>query len=108
MRKMKKLAALFLAALMAISCMVMPAMAAADDGIMPIPAARMCSNCADGVVSMWTATRYMRMETTCKDCSFRHYHKIPYTVDIEDCDSCTYYWERNNNDHQFPGICLHE
>ncbi len=110
MRKMKKLAALCLAMLMAFSIMAVTAAAydAADDGIMPIPAARKCSNCTDGVVSMWTATRYMRMETTCKDCSFRHYHKIPYTVDIEDCDSCTYYWERNNNDHQFPGICLHE
>ena len=43
MRRLKKLVTLFLAALMAISYMVMPAMAAADDGIMPIPAARLCS-----------------------------------------------------------------
>lgn len=50
MKKTKKLAALFLALMMALSCMAMPAMAAGeDDGIMPLGAVKPCQNCGEMV-----------------------------------------------------------
>lgn len=53
MKKTKKLAALFLALMMALSCMVMPAMAAGEDeddeGIMLLGAVKPCQNCGEMV-----------------------------------------------------------
>lgn len=111
MKKTKKLAALFLALMMAFSLMAVTAAAysaEAYDGIMPLGAKRECTqpDCS-GTVSLRTVTRYMNWETTCEKCSYRHLHRVPYTVDIEDCDSCSYHNEHPNSDHQFPGVCMH-
>ncbi|MDE7218129.1 MAG: hypothetical protein K2O45_00660 [Oscillospiraceae bacterium] len=111
MKKTRKLLALVLALMMAFSCMVMPAMAHGDEdeGIMLLPAVRPCteSNCS-GVVTMRTITRYMQWETTCKDCNYPHMHRVPYLVDIEYCDSCSYSAELKFYGHDFPGVCMHK
>lgn len=120
MTRTKKLVSLFLAMLMVFSLMAVTASAydsedghvhteaCEDEGIMPRTRLRRCSDCPNGTVYINTVNRYMKWETTCSKCSYRHYHSVPYTVDIEDCDSCSYYAEKHNNDLQFPGTCLHE
>ena len=108
MKKTKKLLALALALMLSLSCMAMPAMAHGDEGIMPLVAVRPCTepNCS-GTVAMRTITRYMTWETTCDKCSYRHPHRVPYFVDIEYCDSCSYDVELKFYGHDFPGVCMH-
>ena len=73
MRKMKKLAALCLAMLMAVSCMVMPAMAA-DDGIMPLGPAYRCSVCG-AEADMFTSTQSGEIRVnSCNAVKKEHYH----------------------------------
>lgn len=96
MKKTKKLAALFLALMMALSCMAMPAMAAGeDDGIMPRWAVKRCPDCDEDcdvierngydVISeiVVAPCRYNVKGMTC-----RHYTHRFYTDII--CTKCTF------------------
>ncbi len=110
MKRTKRLLALVLAMMMAFAMLAMPAAAHGDEdeGIMPLVTVRKCTepNCT-GKVTRRTVTRYMTEMRTCEYCSIRHRHDIPYTVDTDECDTCSYYAEHHNQDWQEPGICWH-
>lgn len=76
MKQMKKLAALVLAMVMAFSCMVVPAMAAGDEGegIMPRKPVYTCAECG-GYAEMSTSERTGSMQVeSCSDVHKKHYH----------------------------------
>lgn len=108
MKKTKKLLAMVLALMMALSCMAMPAMAAEDEEIMPFAVGRDCTepNCS-GIVSLRTLSRTMNWNTTCEKCSYEHLHKVRYSVDIESCNTCSYRAEIKFYDYLFLGTCMH-
>lgn len=92
MKKFKKPLALILALMMAFSAMVIPAGAAdEDEGIMPYPAARPCSNpnCG-GSVSPYSTVESDTKYQTCSLCSYSHPHSVKYRCYYEGCSSCSY------------------
>ena len=112
MKRTKKLLALVLAMMMAFTTLVLPAAAhgSEDEGVMPLSLQRPCTEpYCSGTVTSRTETRYTRTEfrNGCDKCSYSHYHKVPYSVDIEECNSCPYFAELRFYGSQAPDICLH-
>lgn len=92
MKKTKKLAALFLALMMALSCMAMPAMAAGEDeddeGIMPLGPLTMCSYCKT-MQEIIEEGPWFEMENTHARCSSHpwidHVHSYEVKYVVLDC-----------------------
>lgn len=90
MRRLKKLVTLFLAALMAISCMLMPAMAA-DDGIMPLGALIHCDSCgAEVEVRMTKSDPHEMSVPSCSITSIPHIHFVTVHRYAYTCRVCGY------------------
>ena len=83
MKLTKKLLALVLALMMAFSTLVMPAMAAENDGIMPRMPVTRCPHCGGGAEILIRQGHYYEdYWHGCKDASGSHWH-IVYTEEEE-------------------------
>lgn len=94
MKKIKKLLAMVLALMMALSCMAMPAMAAEDEEIMPLKPGFECSTCGKLASYSGTEKSYRADESyrvgigQCPKVSVEHTHK-PYDImEVYRCANC--------------------
>ena len=92
MNRMKKLAALVLALMMAFSTLVMPAMAAENDGIMPRMPITRCPHCGGGAeILIRQSSYYEDYWYGCSESSGSHWHTV-YTEEEEvaclETDTC--------------------
>lgn len=94
MKRTKKLLALALALMMALSCMAMPAMAAGDDGIMPLKPVYRCEACYRSATYAGTEHKERADEShrvgpgECPKISVEHTHR-PYDImEVYRCGDC--------------------
>ena len=90
MKRTKKLFALALALLVAFSTLVTPAMAAGEDGIMPMVGGHDCPSCAIGYATSYTRTETDEVHTPCYVCEYAHLHEKTYRRTYDSCNRCSY------------------